>query len=217
MRDVMRKITTILVLAKLLVVIAIIGILVALLLPAVQAAWEASHRASCSNNLKQIGVALHNYHDTQRRLPPGWMAYDPATGQPHWFGVPGWAARTLPYLEQSAVYESLIRFDRPITDPVNAQARVTTINTFRCPSDIGGKTFVLQGGGWVVGSGGSAPVDLATGNYIGSFPGGRRVGAAGGGVHRRGGVPCAVHPGVRRHCGQLLRRSQSLSPMVGIA
>lgn len=158
-------------LVELLVVIAIIGVLVALLLPAIQAAREASRRASCSNNLKQIGVALHNYHDTLRRLPPGWMAYDPTNGQPHWFGVPGWgwAARTLPYLEQSALYENLIRFDRPITDPVNAQARVALINTFRCPSDIGRDTFVLQGGGPFVGSGGFAPIDLATGNYIGAF------------------------------------------------
>lgn len=158
-------------LVELLVVIAIIGILVALLLPAVQAAREASRRASCANNLKQIGVALHNYHDTQRRLPPGWMAYDPANGQPHWFGVPGWgwASRTLPYLEQAAISENLIRFDLPITDPANAQARVTAIKTFRCPSDIGGPTFVLQGGGPTVGSSTVTPVDLATGNYIGVF------------------------------------------------
>ena len=167
----MRSTRTAFTLVELLVVIAIIGILVALLLPAVQAAREASRRASCSNNLKQIGVALHNYHDTQRRLPPGWMAYDPANGQPHWFGVPGWgwAARTLPYLEQTAVYDNMVRLDLPITDPANAAARTVEIKTFRCPSDIGGPTFVLQGGGPLVGSGSFTPVALSTGNYIGSF------------------------------------------------
>jgi len=158
-------------LVELLVVIAIIGILIALLLPAVQAAREAARRSSCSNNLKQVGLALHMYHDINNQLPAGWMGYDPSTGLPHWFGLPGWAwsSKILPYMEQGAAYKNLVHFDLPITDPANAEARVFPVSTFRCPSDIGGKTFLLQGGGPMVGPGTFTPVDLATGNYIGMF------------------------------------------------
>jgi len=158
-------------LVELLVVIAIIGILIALLLPAVQAAREAARRMSCSNNLKQIGLALHMYHDTNKCLPPGWIAFDPSTGKPHWFGEPGWgwAARILPFMEQKAVYENLVHLDLPITDPKNAEARLTQISTFLCPSDAGDATFTLQGGGPYVGSGSFSPVELAVGNYLGVF------------------------------------------------
>ena len=159
-------------LVELLVVIAIIGILVALLLPAVQAAREAGRRASCVNNMRQIGLGLHMYHDTCRRMPPGWMAFDPDTGAPHWFGEPGWgwAARLLPYMEQRSAYKDLIRLELPITDPANDKARVLTIMSYRCPSDGGAPTVFLQGGGLYVGSGdGFSPVELATNNYLGVF------------------------------------------------
>ena len=158
-------------LVELLVVIAIIGILIALLLPAVQAAREAARRMSCSNNLKQIGLALHMYHDTNKCLPPGWIAFDPSSGLPHWFGEPGWgwAARILPFMEQKAVYESLVHLDLPITDSNNAEARLTEIPTFLCPSDAGEGTFMLEGGGPYVGSGSFSPVELAVGNYLGVF------------------------------------------------
>lgn len=82
-------------LVELLVVIAIIGILVALLLPAVQAAREAARRTQCVNNLKQIGLAMHNYQDTHKRLPPG-----SAAGWGH-----TWHAYALPYMEQTPLYE----------------------------------------------------------------------------------------------------------------
>jgi prepilin-type N-terminal cleavage/methylation domain-containing protein len=158
-------------LVELLVVIAIIGILIALLLPAVQAAREAARRASCSNNLKQIGLGLHMYHDTHQRLPPGWWGWDPATGQPHWFGLPGWAwsASILPYMEQTAVYESLVHFDLPITDPANDPARVLGIGIYRCPSDSGPDRFDLPNGAPCVGTPPSFPVALATNNYLGVF------------------------------------------------
>ena len=158
-------------LVELLVVIAIIGILIALLLPAVQAARAAARRISCANNLKQHGVALHLYHDAYRQLPAGWTGYHPTTGVPHWFGMPGWgwSAAILPYMEQSAVHDGMIRFDLPITDPLNAQARVMSIATLRCPSDPGKDTFVLAGGGDYVGTGTYTPTEIARGNYIGVF------------------------------------------------
>ncbi len=161
-------------LVELLVVIAIIGILIALLLPAVQAAREAARRASCSNNLKQIGLGLHMYHDTFKRLPPGWWGYDPSTGQPHWFGLPGWAwsAAILPYMEQMAVQESLVHFDLPIFDPANNAARVLPIEIYRCPSDVAPETFELlddrvNGAPCLVSS--PCPIELATNNYLGVF------------------------------------------------
>jgi len=158
-------------LVELLVVIAIIGILISLLLPAVQAAREAARRCSCCNNLKQVGLALHMYHDTNKQLPAGWVGYDPSTRLPHWFGLPGWGwgAKILPYMEQGSLYKSAVHFELPITDPANAGARVFPITTFRCPSDTGQKSFVLEGGEVYVGPGSFTPVELATGNYIGMF------------------------------------------------
>src|SRR5438552_310335 len=83
-------------LVELLVVIAIIGILVALLLPAVQAAREAGRRTQCQNNLKQIGLALHNYHDTLKTLPSGFVA---SAAYPSTANGWGWSALILPYVE----------------------------------------------------------------------------------------------------------------------
>jgi prepilin-type N-terminal cleavage/methylation domain-containing protein/prepilin-type processing-associated H-X9-DG protein len=157
-------------LVELLVVIAIIGTLIALLLPAVQASREAARRMSCTNNLKQIGLGLHMYHDAYKGLPAGWSGYDPGTGQPYWFGVPGWAfsARILPYMEQTGVYKNLVHLELPITDPANDAARLAPIAIYRCPSDTGDKTFDLAGG-WPSVASVSFPVKLATGNYIGVF------------------------------------------------
>src|SRR5688572_20064253 len=87
-------------LVELLVVIAIIGILIALLLPAVQAARDAARRTQCKNNLKQIGLALHNYHDIRKTFPPGNVT-DGNLSQPN-FG--NWAIYILPYMEQEALY-----------------------------------------------------------------------------------------------------------------
>jgi prepilin-type N-terminal cleavage/methylation domain-containing protein/prepilin-type processing-associated H-X9-DG protein len=124
-------------LVELLVVIAIIGVLVALLLPAVQAAREAANRSSCQNNLKQIGIGLHNYHDTYKALPAGYI-YTSGNGQPEW----GWAVAILPFMEEQGLYDQLrhqtIRLNQlyrsgaPAADQALLQ---TVIETYRCPSD----------------------------------------------------------------------------------
>jgi len=118
-------------LIELLVVIAIIGVLIALLLPAVQAAREAARRAQCSNNLKQIGLGLHNYHDALGSFPWG---HGP-------FGWNDWSAHVLmlPFVEQAPLY-SAINFATTIgaADPNSAQNRTVlraTINVLQCPSD----------------------------------------------------------------------------------
>jgi len=122
-------------LVELLVVIAIIGILIGLLLPAINAAREAGRRTACTNNLKQIGLALINCHDETGCFPPGYRAagtyVDGATDTtPGW----GWAAYILPYLEEPQVYES-IDFSLPVESPQNAPAIQTVIKAFICPSD----------------------------------------------------------------------------------
>jgi len=120
-------------LIELLVVIAIIGVLVALLLPAVQAAREAARRTQCRNNLKQIGLAMHNYIDTFKTFPPGYIAgsSDIAVTTPGW----GWAAMILPQLEQTALFEKL-NLDLPIEDPSNSVGIQTFLPSYVCPSDI---------------------------------------------------------------------------------
>ena len=155
-------------LVELLVVITIIGILIALLLPAVQAAREAARRMSCTNNLKQIGLALHMYHDTHRQLPPGWFAFDPGTQQPYALGQPGWGwgSRILPFLELGTVEKNLIDDRVSILDPRNDKSRVFPLGVYRCPSDIGKPVYTDLGPE----SGTPAPpVDFATANYVGVF------------------------------------------------
>jgi prepilin-type N-terminal cleavage/methylation domain-containing protein len=154
-------------LVELLVVITIIGILIALLLPAVQAAREAARRMQCSNNMKQIGLALHMYHNTLNCLPAGWRGYDPATGKPSALAAPGWgwAACILPYVEQGNVTSSLIHFGESIAASDNAAASQLPISLFRCPSDTGNPTFA-----WTPSSGsGTSFAALATANYVAVF------------------------------------------------
>jgi prepilin-type N-terminal cleavage/methylation domain-containing protein/prepilin-type processing-associated H-X9-DG protein len=123
-------------LIELLVVIAVIAVLIGLLLPAVQKVREAAARAQCLNNLKQMGLACHNYHDTQQSFPPGYSAFgsygDGATDTaPGW----GWAAYLLPYLEQGNL-NARINFGLPVEAPANAPAAQALLKVYLCPSDL---------------------------------------------------------------------------------
>lgn len=135
-----RKLRLAFTLIELLVVIAIIAILVALLLPAVQQAREAARRSSCKNNLKQLGVAMHNYHDTHGCLPPGFMQGRMQDGSLHtWRGWSG-LAMILPYIEMGPLYDQC-NFDYGIvgdgpTEQINVDFVMQQIPAYLCPSDL---------------------------------------------------------------------------------
>jgi len=156
-------------LVELLVVIAIIGILVALLLPAIQSAREAARRTQCNNNLKQIGVALHNYHDTNKVFPAGYVNRSP-TGDPDW----GWAVFIMPFMEMDALYEQLDVGKTQLAQFYNASATAqqiellqTPIPAYRCPSDTTKPLNNLCR----FGSLNPAPFSIATSNYVASAGG----------------------------------------------
>ncbi len=120
-------------LIELLVVIAIIGVLIALLLPAVQSAREAARRAQCTNNFKQLGLALHNYHDSVGSFPIGRMGigynYAPQRGQRR-----TWAFSVLPYFEQTNLFNA-INFSLQFYESANTTIIRTPLAMFQCPSD----------------------------------------------------------------------------------
>jgi prepilin-type N-terminal cleavage/methylation domain-containing protein len=173
-------------LVELLVVIAIIGILVALLLPAVQSAREAARRTQCTNNLKQIGIALHNYHDTFKSFPFGkGPSYAGAAGYARWSSH----ALLLPFMEQIPLHSSIdfryapatpgmggvINFMPAYTNPgnINLVASQTFVQGFLCPSDgssgggpwPGQNNYAANQGGWLCDRSDTpaAPGDIAPG------------------------------------------------------
>ncbi len=155
-------------LIELLVVIAIIAILIALLLPAVQQAREAARRSTCKNNMKQLGLALHNYHDTHRTFPPGSIAASPSFSfsGTTWCSAPltnaraPWTVMVLPYMDEAPRYNT---FDFESTFPTSSNVPGSTtnfnafkrgLNKFQCPSDSNSGSgvnnlnyFGVQGGG----------------------------------------------------------------------
>jgi prepilin-type N-terminal cleavage/methylation domain-containing protein/prepilin-type processing-associated H-X9-DG protein len=127
-------------LIELLVVIAIIAVLIALLLPAVQAAREAARRIQCVNNLKQLGLAMHNYESSNGVLPPQMVMTFTSAGAVFWKSTWGPSSRITPYLELGTVYNA-INFTNKNSDPSNATAASTQLKMFLCPSEVNPQAY----------------------------------------------------------------------------
>jgi prepilin-type N-terminal cleavage/methylation domain-containing protein len=139
------------------VAIAIVGVLAALLVPAVQSSRDAARRTVCKNQLRQLGLALHMYHEVHRCFPPGSYVMGPSFPmQSGW----GWGAMTLPYLEQNAVYRQ-IDFASGTGLGTNLALIAQPVPAFRCPSEIGPDFISCAPPD-------NPPFQLASGNYCGS-------------------------------------------------
>ncbi|HEV8001438.1 MAG TPA: DUF1559 domain-containing protein [Planctomycetaceae bacterium] len=149
-------------LIELLVVIAIIATLISLLLPAVQAAREAARRTQCRNNLKQMGLALHNYLDRMRVFPPAYASALDTSGNDTGMGW-GWASFLLSDLEEAGLKKQ-IHFGLNISDPSNLIPATTFLPSFNCPSDTLIEKFAIT----VDGNGNplTTPITVARGNYV---------------------------------------------------
>jgi prepilin-type N-terminal cleavage/methylation domain-containing protein/prepilin-type processing-associated H-X9-DG protein len=162
-------------LVELLVVIAIIGVLVALLLPAVQAAREAARRLQCQNQLRQLALSLHNYHDVAKRLPPGVINDpNPAGGTP--YGRPPrttYMVHLLPFVEQTTVYNTIDFVNRPVAPGLcwfgnNPTATGASVPLLYCPSDGMGGTFKTCG---LINGDPARPAPHFLSNYMAFFSG----------------------------------------------
>lgn len=156
-------------LIELLVVIAIIAILVALLLPAVQQAREAARRSQCKNNLKQIGIAMHNYHDVYRSFPFGLAPTEipPATTRPTW----SWGVAILPFIEQGPLFDQLSPNRDNLIDIVADSGRLPLaqkkLEVYRCPSDTGDRLNESRKLDYSFGPGSSIYATVGRSNYVG--------------------------------------------------
>ncbi len=155
-------------LIELLVVIAIIAVLVGLLLPAIQKVRKSAARAQCTNNLKQIGIALHNYHDGNNVFPAGYVDGNTVSTStpdndvgPGW----GWAAFLLPYLEQEIVYRQ-INFNVGIGTGANTQVSQQALKIYQCPSDPNQQPVQLYNWNTYT-SGNPAVITVGHSNYLG--------------------------------------------------